>query len=220
MANNWKLCAFMAVIAFFISILFGLIGGVGFGTLVLRAFLGALLFGVIGFAADILLRRFIPELFSSSGDSDRELDVTVPGVNPHSSEDFAEEAGSAAYNEKSSDFADAGPGADDLVEEIEELPQFEAAPAAAQTASPQGGASDAGAKGAPGDEAVEDLDVLPDVEELNSSFANAGDDVTETGVITKTSSRKNEKAAALTADSSPALLAKALQTVIKRDGEG
>ncbi|MCL1818073.1 MAG: hypothetical protein FWG35_04020, partial [Spirochaetaceae bacterium] len=76
MANNWKLGAFLAGLAFCISFLFGLIGGVGFGTLVLRAFLGALIFGVLGFGADVLLRRFLPELFSPADEPDEGLDVT------------------------------------------------------------------------------------------------------------------------------------------------
>ena len=214
MTNNWKLGAFLAGLAFCVSFLFGLIGGAGFGTIVLRAFLGALLFGVLGFGANVLLRRFLPELFSSANEPDNGLDITVPGVNPHdeSSEDFAEGAGSPGPGGGLS--ADADEESDDLVEEIEELPHSEA-----DAVSPAAGSVPASAQeSSGGEEVVEDLDVLPDMGELNTSFSGA--EAAESGVLAKTSYRGSEKAAALTADSSPALLAKALQTVIKRDGEG
>ena len=55
--------------------------------------------------------------------------------------------------------------------------------------------------------------------ELNASFDGAEDETADTGVLAKTSYRGNKKADALTANNSPALMAKALQTVIKR-GEG
>jgi hypothetical protein len=219
MANNWKISAFCAGLAFCISFLFGLIGGVGFGTVILRAFLGAVIFGGLGFAADFILRRFLPELFVPA-ETGGNLDVTVPEINPYdrsaeAEDDFVEEAG-GPDDEESSPAVGSGSEneeSDDLVEEIEEVPHSEADTAA--SAAVQTEAAPAGSETA---EAVEDLDELPDVGELDASFAVAGDDA-EDGVLSKTSSGSG-KAAAITDDQNPALLAKALQTVLKRDNEG
>jgi hypothetical protein len=212
MANNWKLGAFFAGLAFCISFLFGLIGGVGFAVIILRAFLGALVFGALGFGVDILLRRLLPELFTSAGENG--VDITVPGVNPH--ENFGEEdvvGEPEDVEELRADSYAARDEAGDLVEEIEELPHSEADTAGGATAF------DGEVKSSGDEEEPEDLDVLPDMGELDASFAGSGEDES-LGVIAKTSSRGNAKAAAITEENSPALIAKTLQTLLKRDSEG
>jgi hypothetical protein len=235
MANNWKICVFFAGLAFCISFLFGLIGGVEFATLILRAFLGAVVFGGLSLGADLLLRRFLPELFASAGENDGGIDITVPEINPHerSGEDEelsgGDEAGEAFGGREEEE------DSDDLVEEIEELPRSEAdapagspdpgdAPApAAREADAGGGEVKGPDPAAAGPEDVEDLDVLPDVGELDASFAAAAEEEggeEDSGILAKVSSAsssRNAKAAAITDDQNPALLAKALQTVIKRD---
>ncbi|MDR1933338.1 MAG: ABC transporter permease [Spirochaetales bacterium] len=212
MTNNWKISVFFAGLAFCISLLFGLIGGVGFGTLILRAFLGALAFGGLGFAADVFLRRFLPELFTAGEENGEGVDITVPEVNPHDrsgDEEFAAEAGisEAAGGQQQED-------SDDLVEEIEELPHSEAdtAPAAAAQEVKTG------EKDPLPQEDAGDLDVLPDVGELDAGFA-AAENEEDSGIFSKPSGGSG-KAAAITDDQNPALLAKALQTVLKRDTEG
>jgi hypothetical protein len=209
MTNNWKISAFCAGFAFCLSFLFGLIGGVGFGTIILRAFLGALLFGCLGFGAEILLRRLLPELFVPAGETGTVVDITEPETNPYersSGDDLVEEAGDPDGGE-TSQAAQAFEDADDLVEEIEEIPHSETDTAAQANAQP-----------ADNVEAGENFDALPDVGELDASFAAAGEDAAG-GVLAKTSGG-NSKAAAITEDQNPALLAKALQTVLKRDNEG
>jgi hypothetical protein len=218
MANNWKISVFCAGFAFCISFLFGLISGVGFGTMFLRAFLGAIIFGGLGFGADFVLRRFLPEMFASDGENGGIPDVTASDINPHdqsTDDNFVAEAGEpdgeSAF--RISNQVSENEESDDLVEEIEELPHSEASTSAAAQADVQPAGSETA-------ETIEDLDVLPDVGELNASFAAGADDVNE-GVLAKTGdSGGSGKAAAFTEDQNPAILAKALRTVLKRDNEG
>jgi hypothetical protein len=215
MTNNWRIGAFFAGLAFCISFLFGFIGGVGFAVIILRAFLGALVFGILGFAADILLRRVLPELFAPAGENG--VDITVPGINPHENSDEDEFEGETAEPEDertaSAETYMARDEAGDLVEEIEELPHSEADTAEGAAGLPAGNTG-GGAEPYGTEEAPEDLDVLPDMGELNAPFAESGaaggDD---SGVLARTGSRRN----AITEDNNPALIAKALQTVLKRD---
>ncbi|MDR1315593.1 MAG: hypothetical protein LBK13_01865 [Spirochaetales bacterium] len=212
MTDSWKVSVFFACLAFCVSLLFGLIGGVGFGTIILRAFLGALVFGGLGFGLELLLRRILPELFVPHGEPGSLVDITEPEINPHersSADDFVEESG-GDFREAESSAGDE----DDLVEEIEEAPHSETSPpvaAAAAADSPQP------AQAAEG-EAAGDFDVLPDVSDLDASFA-AGDDSQEDGVMSKPPGGSS-KAGAITEDQNPELLAKVVQTVIKRDKEG
>ncbi|MDR1179352.1 MAG: hypothetical protein LBK44_02510 [Spirochaetales bacterium] len=210
MTNSWKVSVFFACLAFCVSLLFGVIGGIGFGTIILRAFLGALVFGGLGFGLEMLLRRVLPELFAPRGEPGSLVDITEPEINPHersSAEDFVEESGGDFREAESSEGED-----DDLVEEIEEVPHSETVPAAA---APAEGSPPPAKDG----EAAGDFDVLPDVSDLDASFAASDDDTREDGVLSKPPGG-SAKAGAITEDQNPALLAKVLQTVIKRDNEG
>ena len=59
---NWKVIAISAAVAFVLSCLTGLISGIMFGVLLLRASVVAVLFGVAGGAVSLLIARFLPEL--------------------------------------------------------------------------------------------------------------------------------------------------------------
>ncbi|MDR1626781.1 MAG: hypothetical protein LBT33_09590 [Spirochaetia bacterium] len=199
MRNNWKISVFFACLAFGVSFLFGIIGGVGFGTVILRAFLGAILFAGLGFAVEFFLHRALPDLFAPAGESGSVVDITQPQTNPYehsSGGDFTEGAG--ADVEAFQDDGTAADEADDLVEEIEEIPRSEAdGVAGAQSADPA--------------EAVGDFDEL---DELDASFAAAAG--AAGGDVAAPASRASAKAA-IAEDQNPALLAKVLQTVLKRD---
>jgi hypothetical protein len=219
MANNWRTGVFFAGLAFCVSFVSGLIGGVGFAVIILRAFLGALVFGALGAGADILLRRVFPELFAPEGENG--VDITVPGINPHEDsggEEFADGAEDSNDLQTASGEPYTGPDeAGDLVEEIEELPHSEADTAEVSAAFGAHGGGEAQSSEA--GEAPEDLDVLPDMGEFDASFAGSGEEESPE-VLAKTGSRGNAKAAVITENNNPALIAKALQTVLKRDSEG
>lgn len=61
---NWKIVAGAAAGAFLIAFISAGIAGVGFGKMILRGFLGALVFGALGAGLNIVIARFLPELLS------------------------------------------------------------------------------------------------------------------------------------------------------------
>jgi hypothetical protein len=74
---NFRVCGIAAGLAFVLSLIFGIIAGNGFFTVLFRALLfGGVFFGLfaVGF---ILVSRFLPELLSES-DGD-EFDISTPG---------------------------------------------------------------------------------------------------------------------------------------------
>lgn len=107
---NWKLPATAAVIAIIISFISGIAGGARFGTIVLRALIGGALFGAFSLGIDILLRRFLPEIYGNNSDEDSEtissgsVDITIEEENPHVNEE--EVAEPAAAEEENNDEED------------------------------------------------------------------------------------------------------------------
>ncbi len=67
--KDYKIALYAALIAFFLSILIGLISSNPTAVVFVRAFISALLFGAVLYGGLYLLRRFIPEL---EGGTDRE----------------------------------------------------------------------------------------------------------------------------------------------------
>ncbi len=76
---NIKIIGACSIFAFVISLFSGIIGGVGFLTILFRAFLGAVIFGLLGGALLMLLERMIPELFETAGTEDAEDVETEQG---------------------------------------------------------------------------------------------------------------------------------------------
>lgn len=70
MERNWRLVAVFAGGAFILSVLSGAIAGVSFGALVLRAVLGALVFGGLSLGIQYVIDRFLPELKSTGSSAD------------------------------------------------------------------------------------------------------------------------------------------------------
>ncbi|OHD12915.1 MAG: hypothetical protein A2Z96_00585 [Spirochaetes bacterium GWB1_48_6] len=63
---NWIVPAGGAALGFLFSLLGGLLGGVGFLDLLLRGLLWAVLMGALSFGLQVLLGQFLPELFAES----------------------------------------------------------------------------------------------------------------------------------------------------------
>lgn len=84
MEIDWKVSAVFAGIAFLLAFLSGAMAGVGFGTLLLRAILGALVFAVVGGGISFAINRYIPDLKRLGGGSsspDSEDSAQRPGQN-------------------------------------------------------------------------------------------------------------------------------------------
>ncbi len=94
---RWKFVAVVAILAMAVSLLSGGLSGVGFGTLMLRALIGGVLFAVLATGVNILISMFFPELldfydsdsgFASVAGSDSEddtgsrVDIVMPAESP------------------------------------------------------------------------------------------------------------------------------------------
>ncbi|MFO7848867.1 MAG: hypothetical protein R6V67_02800, partial [Spirochaetia bacterium] len=71
---NIKFIGGCSIFAFVISLFSGIIGGVGFFTILLRAVIGAVLFGLLGGGIVMFLERMIPELFALEGAEEAEIE--------------------------------------------------------------------------------------------------------------------------------------------------
>ena len=86
MSFNWKIPAVAAGGAFLLSFLIGLMGTVRFGVVTMRALVWAVVFAVISFGVDLLLRKFLPELYSGQthgpDEDGQTVDITLEEENP------------------------------------------------------------------------------------------------------------------------------------------
>ncbi len=118
MTFHWKIPAVAAGGAFLLSLLVGIIGGVTFGTILLRAFIWALTFGALAFGADMLFRRYIPEFYSGETATregeERTVDITLDEENPvearrsadEEDEDYPEASDDSDFDSTDSDIGD------------------------------------------------------------------------------------------------------------------
>jgi hypothetical protein len=131
---NVKFVGMSAAAAFLLSLLAGVIGGVGFFTILFRAVAGAVVFGLLAGGIYILLERMIPELFELEGQDEYEseesaqtggsVDITLgEDEEPASSQPArAEDASAGAESEDGADRAVSGASPD-----FGETPEFAAA---------------------------------------------------------------------------------------------
>ncbi len=205
MMKDWKIIVISATLAFTLSVIFGFFGRVSFGILLIRALAGAVLFGVAGFGASFLFRRYLPELYelqaepalensndlkvaegiqNESGDSDiasstgAKIDISIDDGDENIAASIMKKS-EAGYKEESEE-------GNQLVDEVTDNDQV------------------------PGN-----IDVLPDMGVFSNSFENEVDDVM--GEATK--------AGAVTLDimgeeQDPELVVRAVRTMVKKDQEG
>ncbi|MFO8065755.1 MAG: hypothetical protein R6V29_14120 [Spirochaetia bacterium] len=210
----------------------------GFGTLLLRAVVGALVFGALGYGAYILISTRLPELLSQPSTSQTEeasaaagygqnVDIVVDDESEGGLEDTADNeasdleevdepasaAGEAAApgapgTADTPEAADApgsqaAPATDDgLVEEVEEV--AEAAPETPNAASGEDDMNE------------NSVDTLPDIGSFAGDFESEGNEVVEDAEQTGTTGG-GERASGSGVQQDPEVIAKALQTVMKRD---
>jgi hypothetical protein len=82
---NVKVIIAFAAAAGLLSFFAGVFGGVPFGTIVLRMFLGAAAFGALGAVISLLAERFMPELFSTEsteGQTEEEAEAEPAAEGP------------------------------------------------------------------------------------------------------------------------------------------
>lgn len=193
---NIKIIGACAIFAFVISLLSGIIGGVGFFTILIRALLGAVLFGILSGGIAMLLERMIPELFEAAGTEDTgngepehaengsNVDITLDEeAESYSPSPDSSGGMEAASSPAASETAAAGAEASTETAEGEAAQQSDSREEEDQfveEVAENGGAEsgdsasflppDEGDQGSEGAEGFEEVDSLPDLEDFADSF--------------------------------------------------
>jgi hypothetical protein len=199
MQQNPKAVVIAGVGAMAIALLAGIIGGVAFGTLLLRAILGGLIFVIGAMAVQLLVRRFLPELIelsggSSSGDVggrvdmvvDEDIDLLTPVEEPAFGED--------QDDTDAEEVSEIGEDDEELVEEVSEVGQGDDVESPVPPRVP--------------DVDVSSVDKLPDLDGFVDSFQDDG---------TVEIVDEDEDGVAMPGGQDAQTIAKAIQTVMKRD---
>jgi hypothetical protein len=178
---DFRIVIGFAAFAFVVALLSGLIGGVSFGILVLRTFLGTALFAGLGAGVSWVFGRYLPEIFNAGEpqqtagreeEPGEEVDIVLPEENPH--EAGADELGGleteeeaaaegAAEVEDLDDF-----GAEDMSGELEEVEEGDAEDegVAAETAADEPAEDVDGAEAASLDDGFAEFDSMPALDVL------------------------------------------------------
>lgn len=203
--KDWRIIVISAALAFMLSFIFGLLGSVSIGILLIRALSGAVVFGALGFGVSLLLRRYLPELYELQEDhsveiKDDQLEAEVHHIDTEDSDnlpvagtkiDISIDDGVEVQAVGVNTGDDTGPKAgvekeSNLVEEISEDDQIPA-----------------------------NIDTLPDMGVFSNSFEGNMDEIVDGA----------GKAGAVTLDimgeeQDPELVVRAVRTMVKKDQEG
>jgi hypothetical protein len=215
MELNWRWGALAGAAAFLISLFFGVLAGVFFGTLVLRALIGGIFFSVIGMACSMLVHRFLPELVEVAG-KQTAADVTGESVDIV----IQDEAGEAGDGDEYSDLdrSRSSGDRDSLVEEVEESSVVETSGEASRGES-AGFRIDAEPVAAGAAEVaveVAEIDELPDLDRFSGSFVP--ERFPEPGAAK--AGPAGSAGSGSPTEKNPQLLARGIQTLLKKDQEG
>lgn len=236
---DWRWAAGPAAVAFVLSLLTGVLAGVEFITLLLRAILGSALFSVVGTGIGFLVQRQLPELLTvqarGSAEPTHRVDITVGdeeeagASEAESSTDEngelasldAEDIDSVEPKEEETDLSPPRQASQDditesLVEEVEEaaLPDEELSKASQFDDEEEES------------QELESVDELPDIGGFEGAFddgtgAEGGDGYggEESSLSDFSSGTRSKRSPpdGFDAGNDPAHIAKALQTMLKRD---
>jgi hypothetical protein len=228
---NWKIPGWAAAAGAVISVAAGLAGGNHFGTILLRAVVSALIAGALGYAAQYVLRRFLPATGSAEAPPavDILIDEELPlGASPEPAEEAAgQQPGAGLEGIGGLEPAEgAGAAAPTEAEPFANLPEVgELEPAALEGLE----APEPGEPGQPGEalEPAEGTEELPSVEPLEALSAAEAEELPPESAEFGQPSRRELKAEELEAQldsvtkgQDPASLAKAVRTFLRKDQEG
>lgn len=212
MRIDWKVSAISASAAFLLSVLAGIIGGVSFGALLVRAVVGAMVFGVGAIGVSVAIDRFLPELKAaaaseSSDNPGGNVDIVVEGddsdVLVPATADLqmgGDDEGDLA--------ADLSASVDDDQSPVELSEEFETGEADSESEGPALADVGTGA-GDEESEQVEELaaaDKLPDVEGFAESFSETPTESSVSSIESGTDPADD-----------PTTMAKAIRTLLKRE---
>jgi len=220
--------------AFALSVIVAIFSRIPLGSLLLRAFLLGVAFAALAFGIQYILRKFLPELFdgyrpAEAGDAIPEsgsmVDITVQDGDASQDAFIPRPLGGDAHGDARGDALSSplgpagGPESATDEREMEEL-EREVEDIRSEGLLPQDAQAD-GSRDRPvrPSVALDELDVLPDMDGMSDSFASdivqsngpGGDDPAGTASVTAGSG---------SGDADPAALAKAVQTLLRRDQKG
>ncbi|MBN2873843.1 MAG: hypothetical protein JXM71_02015 [Spirochaetales bacterium] len=239
MDSSLRASAFAGVGAFVLSIIVAVFSRVPLGVLVLRALASGIGFGALVFGAQVLMRRFLPELFDGYTPEAAEaspsmgslVDIVVSGGDEVLTDlPPAERSGEAPLAMERDDAVPHRPETIDpqaLAREVADLRQD----VLVSAESAESGVDSGGSSAPRPSVALDELDTLPDLDSLSDSFSETGlggapyDDDTPGGQGMDATARigpsdSMPSAGAPDAGKDPAVLAKAVQTLLRRDQKG
>lgn len=233
MDSSIRASAFAGIGAFALSIIVALLYRVPFGALLLRALLSGLGFAALTYASIWLLNKFLPEIFDASpsspsidGSVGRLVDIVLPGAEAGEAlvegdglmDSRSAETSRARIEQTSPHSLDSG----DLEREVASLRSD-----ALIAHDPSDGSSSGGGMAPRPSVALDELDTLPDLDGFGDSFVESlpGESTTTEGNDRDASrfmgsSDSMPTAGAPDAGKDPAVLAKAVQTLLRRDQKG
>ena len=203
--KDWRIIVISATLAFMLSLIFGLLGSVSLGILLVRALSGAVVFGAAGFGISTLLRRYLPELYELQKDHSLEI-----------KDDLPEAEGLHSDSVDSDNISFTGAKIDISIDDGIDVPAVEA-----KTGNDAGSAGGMEEENNLVDEISEDvqtpanIDALPDMGVFSNSFEGNMDDIVDGA----------SNAGAVTLDimgeeQDPELVVRAVRTMVKKDQEG
>lgn len=212
---NWKVVLWSAAGGFVLSFFVGVVGGVMFGPLLLRAILWSVVFALLGSAAYYVISRFLPEILGSTEEPEKGtgvVDIVLPGDNPHEkmSDSFAEE-----LPERDGESWSGERSAGEMAEEVEELRPVSGEGSAANEDSQTSAATES------------DDDFFSEIqEERSSSVEELPEFESETNEFSGGAPAKPRSAGRgapvdlLGGKADPEEVARAIRTVLKKDQKG
>ena len=214
---HYKIIIGFGGFAFIISFLSCLLGGVPFGSLVLRVMFGTVLFSGLGAGIGWVFNRFLPELFeanqNSSGNAtdehtDEEVDIVLPEENPHENSklkgttDLSD--GLEDVDAKTAEGVEETEGGKETATEIDSIYNEEEQPVKVEEPDNSAGPAES-------DKDFSGSGSIPDLDSMQEKFTNTGTDNT---------SGTNASVNISGEDQDPENVAKAIRTWLNKDEEG
>lgn len=210
---NWIIVGVTGAAAFFLALLTGVISGVSFGVVFIRSILSGALFAGAAAGIYILLQNMIPELFEFSDNSDEGvegsgIDIVVEGDDEEHISYSNDEPSEMGTLDVAADAAD-------------DVGVLESAEESGDGSEPMEG------DGSPENSGVGlnfNMDELPEMDDFSDSFSGVADSISdESGgksAVAPSSPSSQTTVDVLGDEQDPETIARAVQTVLKKDREG
>lgn len=237
MDSSLRASAFSGLGAFILSCLIALFSRVPFGVLIVRAVLSGLAFGVFVYGAIAVFHRFMPELLDGTAVKEQDasmlgsvVNIVVPGGEyEHAGSGQPRDSGFGSEAISPGEGTKAGIATEELERQVGDL-RTDGLLTSDPVEFAQSGAETErlGTTMAPRPSVVlDELDTLPDLEGFSDSFSSApsgeigGSDGSEAGGFGPMGvSDTMPMAGSPDSGQDPAVLAKAVQTLLRRDQKG